>query len=74
MLINQSHDEPEWEWCPTEVGPHKTIGVAMEDLPEPERRALEMELDEEMPEARRRKLACFWKTRTGVMKKTQPSW
>jgi hypothetical protein len=45
--------------APTEVGPHKTIGVAMEDLPEPERRALKMELDEEMAEARRRKLACF---------------
>jgi hypothetical protein len=43
----------------TEVGPHNTIGVAMEDLPEVEKRALEKELEEEMAEARRRKLACF---------------
>jgi hypothetical protein len=34
----------------------------MEDLPEVERRALEKELEEEMAEARRRKLACFQKT------------
>jgi hypothetical protein len=53
-----------------EVGPHNTIGVAMEDLPEAERRALEKELEEEMAEARRRKLACFQKTRMGVIKKT----
>jgi hypothetical protein len=49
----------------TEVGPHNTIGAAMEDLPEAERRALEKELEEEMTEASRRKLACFQKTRTG---------
>jgi hypothetical protein len=49
----------------TEVGPHNTIGVAMEDLPEAERRALEKELEEEMAEARRRKLACFQKNRWG---------
>jgi hypothetical protein len=42
----------------------------MEDLPEAERRTLEKELEEEMAEARRRKLACFQKTRTGVIKKT----
>jgi hypothetical protein len=41
----------------TEVGPQHTIGVTMEDLPKVERRALE----EEMTEARRRKLACFQK-------------
>jgi hypothetical protein len=46
------------------------IGVAMEDLPEAERRALEKELEEEMAEARRRKLARFQKTCTGVIKKT----
>jgi hypothetical protein len=57
----------------TEVGPHNMIGVAMEDLPKAERRALEKELEEEMPEARRRKLACFQKTRTGVIKKTVPA-
>jgi hypothetical protein len=53
----------------TEVGPHNTIGVAMEDLPEVERMALEKDLEEEMAKARRKKLACFQKTRTGVIKK-----
>jgi hypothetical protein len=49
------------------------IGVAMEDLPEAKRRALKKELEEEMTEARRRKLACFQKTRMGVIKKTVPA-
>jgi alpha-ketoglutarate-dependent taurine dioxygenase len=31
----------------TDVGPHNTIGVAMEDLPEAERKALQKELEEE---------------------------
>jgi hypothetical protein len=53
----------------TEVGPHNTIAVAMEDLPEAEKIALE-EFEKEMDAARRRKLACFQKTRTGVIKKT----
>jgi hypothetical protein len=57
----------------TEVGPHNTIGVAMEDMPEAKRRALEKELEEEMTEARRRKLACFQKIGTGVIKKTVPA-
>jgi hypothetical protein len=52
------------------VGPQNTIGVAMEDLPEAEWRTLEKELEEEMDEVRRRKLACFQKTRTRVIKKT----
>jgi hypothetical protein len=52
----------------TKVWPHNTIRVAMEDLPEAERRVLE----EEMAEARR-KLACFQKTRTGVIKKIVPA-
>jgi hypothetical protein len=56
----------------TEVGPHNTTGVAMKDLPMTERRVLEKELEEEMAEARR-KLACFQKTRTGVIKKTVPA-
>jgi hypothetical protein len=56
----------------TEVGPHNTIGVVMVDLPEVERRALEKELEEEMADARRRKLACFQKTCTGVIKKMVP--
>jgi hypothetical protein len=49
----------------TEVKPQNMIGVAMEDLPEVERRVLEKELEEEMAEVRRRKLTCFQKTRTG---------
>jgi hypothetical protein len=49
----------------TKVGPHNTIGVAMEDLPKVERRALEKELEEEMAETRRRKLACFQKHARG---------
>jgi hypothetical protein len=54
----------------TEVGPHNTIDVAMDDLSEAERRVLEKELEEEMAEARRKKLACFQKTSTRVIKKT----
>jgi hypothetical protein len=54
----------------TEVGPHNTIDVAMEDLPDVDRRALEKELKVEMAEARRKKLECFQKTCTGVTKKT----
>jgi hypothetical protein len=57
----------------TKVGPHNTIGLVMEDLAEVERRALEEELEEEMAEARRKKLACFQKTRMGVIKKTVPA-
>jgi isopenicillin N synthase-like dioxygenase len=45
----------------------------MEDLAEVERRALEKELEEEMAEARRKKLACFQKTLMGVIKKTVPA-
>jgi hypothetical protein len=56
----------------TEVGSHNTIGVAMEDLPKAERIALEKELEEEMAVARR-KLVCFQKTRTRVIKKTVPT-
>jgi hypothetical protein len=56
-----------------EVGPHNTIGVAMEDLLEAERIALEKELEEETNVARRRKQACFQKTHTGVIKKTVPT-
>jgi hypothetical protein len=54
----------------TKVGPHNTIGVTMVDLPKAERRALEKELEEDMAEVRRKKLACFQKTRIGLTKKT----
>jgi uncharacterized alkaline shock family protein YloU len=57
----------------TEVGPHNTIGVAMEDLPKVERRALTKELKEEMAEGRRMKLTCFQKTRTTVVKNIIPA-
>jgi hypothetical protein len=56
---------PKESGAQTEVGPHNTIGVAMEDLAKVERRAFEKELEEEMVEARRKKLACFQKIRTG---------
>jgi hypothetical protein len=56
-----------------EVGPHNKIGVAMEDLPKVETWVLEKELKEEMAEVRRRKLLCFQKTCTGVIKKTIPA-
>jgi hypothetical protein len=42
-----------------EVGAHNMIGVAMADLLEVERIALEKELREEIAMARRRKLMCF---------------
>jgi hypothetical protein len=44
----------------TEVRPHNMIGVAMEDLPESERRALNKELEEEMAKARRRRRNLVW--------------
>jgi hypothetical protein len=64
---------PKFSGARTEVRPDNMIGVAMEDLPEVERRVLEKELEEEMAEARRRKLACYQKTCTGVIKKTVPA-
>jgi hypothetical protein len=57
----------------TEVGPHNTIGVVMEDRPEAERITLEKEHEEEIAASRRRKLACFQKTHTRVIKKTTPT-
>jgi hypothetical protein len=57
----------------TEIGQNNTISVVMEDLPKAERTTLEKELQEEMVAARRRKLTCFQKTRTGVIKKTAPT-
>jgi hypothetical protein len=57
----------------TEVGPHNTIGVAMEDLLEAERITHEKELEEETATTRRRELVCFQKTRIGVIKKTTPT-
>jgi hypothetical protein len=45
----------------------------MEDLPEAERITLEKELKEETIAVRRRKLTCFQKTHTRVIKKTAPT-
>jgi hypothetical protein len=43
--------------------------VAMEDLAEEDKREFEREHEEEMAERRHKKLACFQKTRKGVVKK-----
>jgi hypothetical protein len=42
-----------------EIWQHRTISVAMKDLPEAKRAALKKELQEEMAAARSRKLTCF---------------
>jgi hypothetical protein len=52
----------------TGVQARNTIHVAMEDLAKDDRKELERELKEEMVERRRKKLACFQKTRHGVVK------
>jgi hypothetical protein len=57
----------------TEIRRHNTINVAMEDLPEAERAALKKALQEEMATTRRRKLTCFQKTCTGLIKKAAPT-
>jgi hypothetical protein len=41
------------------VNTRNTINVAMEDLIEEDRKEIERELEEEMAERRKRKLACF---------------
>jgi ribosome recycling factor len=51
------------------VQARNTIHVAMEDLAKENRKELEHELKEEMVERQRKKLACFHKTRNGVVKK-----
>jgi UDP-3-O-acyl-N-acetylglucosamine deacetylase len=54
------------------VGIHNnnTINVALEDLTEEDGKVVKRELEEEMTELRKRKLACFQKTRGGVVKKS----
>jgi hypothetical protein len=51
------------------VQARNAINVAMEDLTEEDRKEVECELKEELVEMQRRKLACFQKTRNGVVKK-----
>jgi hypothetical protein len=46
------------------------INVALEDLTEEDKKAVERVLEEEMAKLRKRKLACFQKTRGGVIKKS----
>jgi hypothetical protein len=48
-----------------------TINIVMEDLAEEDRKEVEQELEEEMVEIRRRKLACFQKTRNSVVKEVE---
>jgi uncharacterized protein YjaG (DUF416 family) len=45
------------------------IDVAMEDLAMEDQKEVEQQLEEEMVELRRKKLACFQKTHNGVIKK-----
>jgi hypothetical protein len=47
-----------------------TINVVTEDLNEDDRKAMEQELEREVAKLRRRKLACFQKTHSGFIKKT----
>jgi hypothetical protein len=51
------------------VQARNAILVAMEDLAKADRKELEKELEVEMAERCQKKLACFQKTRNGVMKK-----
>jgi hypothetical protein len=55
------------------VNPRSVIEVAMEDLSEKDQKDLELELQREMEEMmaewRRKKLACFQKTRSRVVRK-----
>jgi UDP-3-O-acyl-N-acetylglucosamine deacetylase len=49
---------------------NNAINVALEDLTEEDGKVVKRELEEEMAELRKRKLACFQKTRGGVIKKS----
>jgi hypothetical protein len=52
-----------------DVQAKNAINVAMEDLAEVDRREIEWELEEELAEIRRRKLACFQKSCNDIIKK-----
>jgi hypothetical protein len=54
----------------TGVHPKNAISVAMEDLSEEDQKEIERELETEMAEIWRKKLACFQKTCNGVIKKS----
>jgi hypothetical protein len=51
------------------VHPKNAISMAMEDLSEEDLKEIERELETEMAEIWRKKLACFQKTCNGVIKK-----
>jgi hypothetical protein len=53
----------------TGVHAKNAINVEMEDLNDDNRKMVEQELEQEMAELRRRKLACFQKTCSDVIKK-----
>jgi hypothetical protein len=52
-----------------DVQAKNAINVAMEDLAEVDRREIEWELEEELAEIWRRKLACFQKSCNDIIKK-----
>jgi shikimate kinase len=52
------------------VHARNAINVSMEYLTEEYRKEVEQELEKEMAELRKRRQACFQKTRNGVIKKT----
>jgi hypothetical protein len=70
MSIYQSHYEPEGEWCPDRgwASQHNWHGNGGSARGREE--GAREELEEEMAEAKRRKLMCFQKTCMRVIKKT----
>jgi hypothetical protein len=53
-----------------DVHARNAINVGMDDLTEEDSKEVEQELEKEMAELRKRKLACFQKTHNSVFKKT----
>jgi hypothetical protein len=54
----------------SEVHPLNVIKVTMEDLTKADRKEIEEEIAREMEEKRNERLACFRKTKNGVIKQT----
>jgi hypothetical protein len=52
-----------------DIRPRNAINVTMEELAEEDRNEVERQLEVEMAEPRRKNLACFQKTRNGIVKK-----
>jgi hypothetical protein len=53
----------------TGVQAKNAINVAIEDVTEDDRKEVELELEDEVAEPRKKKLVCFQKTRNSVIKK-----